>query len=73
VAKFINHYSTVKAAFNCIVITLDGGNIPKLLPAMQFAYADLLLSSFMGGTDEKNMSVYQELQHGPQTLLLELQ
>jgi len=34
VAKFINHYSTVKAAFNHIVIALGGGNIPKLLPAM---------------------------------------
>jgi len=33
VAKFINRYSTVKAAFNRIVITLGGGNIPKLLPA----------------------------------------
>jgi len=33
VAKFINCYSTVKAAFNCIVIALGSGDTPKVLLA----------------------------------------
>jgi len=37
------------------------GNIPKLLLVIQFAFAGLLLSSFMGGMDERNKPICQVL------------
>jgi len=34
--------------------------MPILLPETRFAYADLLLSTVIGGTDEANIPVYHD-------------
>jgi len=72
----MNCYSTIKAAFKLHYDCFGCGNIPKLLQVKPICLCQFVLGSFMGGTNEKNMPVYQELitsQGGPQTLLLQLQ
>jgi len=65
VAKFVLRYSNVKAAYQRHMIEQECGNLPKLFPETRFGYADLMLSAFIGGKDEKNINIYQALINDP--------